>query len=286
MFLFILVRIICGEIYKMIPKIIHYCWFGGKTLPEEVKQYINSWRAYCPDYEIMEWNESNFDVTKNRYCHEAYKAKKWAFVSDYVRLKVLQKYGGIYMDTDVEVVRSFDDLLVYGAFMCFENNDSVSIGTLGAEKSAGVINDFLSKYEERSFIKSNGEYDLTTNLEIVTKVLDTNYNLIHNGQRQILPSKVLVLPMESFIAKDNTTGWIMSDSSTYAIHHYSASWFDPELKRYAELHQKYVQFYIKKSMWAILKLASLRATAEFYGSGEVMRKMIKLLLNKSEGGSR
>ena len=120
-------------------------------------------------------------------------------------------------------------------------------------------------------------------MEIVTKVLDTKYNLIHNGQRQILPSNVLVLPMESFIAKDNATGWIMSDDSTYAIHHYAASWFEPKLKKYAELHRKYVQYYIKKSMRIILKLASLKATAEFYGSGGVMKKTIKFLLNKIGG---
>ena len=99
----------------MIPKKIHYCWFGGNPLSEEVKRYIASWKKYCPDYEIIEWNESNFDVMENAYCKEAYEAKKWAFVSDYARLKVLHDHGGFYMDDDVEVVKSLDPLRVYDA---------------------------------------------------------------------------------------------------------------------------------------------------------------------------
>lgn len=86
-----------------IPKIIHYCWFGGKPLPEEAKCFIDTWKKYCPEYHIQQWNENNFDINQNQYCREAYAAKKWAFVADYVRLKVLYEYGGIYMDTDVEI---------------------------------------------------------------------------------------------------------------------------------------------------------------------------------------
>lgn len=99
----------------MIPKIIHYCWFGGNPLSEEAKYYISTWKKYCPDYEIREWNESNFDINENDYCREAYEKKKWAFVTDYVRLKALYEFGGVYMDTDVEVVKSLDPLLSYDA---------------------------------------------------------------------------------------------------------------------------------------------------------------------------
>lgn len=208
----------------MIPKIIHYCWFGGKEKPEDVKRYIESWKKYCPDYEIKEWNESNFDIHENDYCREAYEAKKWAFSADVARLVVLEKYGGIYMDTDVEVVRPFDDLLAYGAFMCFENRDSVSIGTLGVEKGNPVITDFLTPYKNRHFMRDDGSYDFTTNLKIITPVLTGKYHLVLNGQRQVLPHDVLVLPMESFIAKDSMTGCVMVDESTYAIHHYTGSW--------------------------------------------------------------
>lgn len=100
----------------MIPKIIHYCWFGKKPISEDVKKYIETWKKYCPNYEIKQWNEDNFDINQNLYCKEAYEAEKWAFVSDYVRLKVLYEYGGIYMDTDIELCKSFDDLLIYDAY--------------------------------------------------------------------------------------------------------------------------------------------------------------------------
>lgn len=226
----------------MIPKIIHYCWFGGKDKPDSVKKYMNTWKRYCPDYEIKEWNESNFDIYENDYCREAYEVKKWAFVADMARLVVLKKYGGIYMDTDVEVVRPFDDLLAYGAFMCFENRDSVSIGTWGVEKENPIIADFLTPYKNKHFLRDDGRYDLTTNLKIITPVLTSKYHLALNGQKQVLPHD------ESFIAKDSMTGWIMADESTYAIHHYTASWYDynEDTHRYGELHRKYARLYMKK----------------------------------------
>lgn len=268
----------------MIPKIIHYCWFGGKEKPDSVKKYMNTWKRYCPDYEIKEWNESNFDIYENDYCREAYEAKKWAFVADMARLVVLEKYGGIYMDTDVEVVRPFDDLLANGAFMCFENRDSVSIGTLGVEKGNPIIADFLTPYNNRHFLRDDGSYDLTSNLKIITPVLTSKYHLVLNGQRQMLPHDVLVLPMESFIAKDSMTGWIMADESTYAIHHYAASWYDGDTRRYGELHRKYARLYMKKIEGIVGKAASISATKEFYGYGGVIMKIKDYVLKKIGGG--
>lgn len=270
----------------MIPRIIHYCWFGGKEKPASVKRYISTWRKYCPDYEIKEWNEYNFDVKLNNYCREAYEAKKWAFVADVARLTVLKKYGGIYMDTDVEVIRPFDDLLVYDAFMCFENKDFVSIGTLGAEKGSPVIADFLAPYENRHFLREDSSCDFTTNLKIITSVLRDKYHLISNGKKQLLPHCVLVLPMESFIAKDSMTGWIMADESTYAIHHYAASWYDEDIRRYGELHRKYSRLYMKKIEGIVGKAASIRATKEFYGYGGVMMKIKDYILKKMGGVDR
>ena len=116
----------------MIPKIIHYCWFGGQPLPEEVKKYIITWRRYCPDYEIRQWNEQNFDIIQNEYCREAYEAQKWAFVTDYVRLNVLYKYGGFYMDTDVEVCKSLENLRKYNAISGFESKTRIQTGVMGA----------------------------------------------------------------------------------------------------------------------------------------------------------
>lgn len=208
----------------MIPKKIHYCWFGGKELPEDVKKYIDTWKKYCPDYEIIEWNENNFDVTQNQYCKEAYEAKKWAFVSDYARLKVLYDYGGIYMDTDVEVVKPLDDLLQYNWFSGFESEDRIQTGTMGAGWNSTVIKIFLDNYNERHFIKDDGCFDLTTNVEVMTKLLKEKYKVQLNNTRQIFDDNSLLLPFDYLCAKSFFTGEISETENTYTIHHFKGTW--------------------------------------------------------------
>lgn len=208
----------------MIPKKIHYCWFGGKELPEDVKSYIETWKKYCPDYEIIEWNENNFDVTQNQYCKEAYEAKKWAFVSDYARLKVLYDFGGIYMDTDVEVVRPLDDLLQYNWFSGFESEDRIQTGTMGAGWNSTVIKIFLDNYNERHFIKDDGSFDLTTNVEVMTKLLKEKYKVQLNNTRQIFDNNSLLLPFDYLCAKSFFTGEISKTENTYTIHHFKGTW--------------------------------------------------------------
>ena len=134
----------------MIPKKIHYCWFGGNPLSEETKKYIETWKKYCPDYEIIEWNEKNFDVTKIPYVREAYESKKWAFITDYVRLYVMYTYGGIYMDTDVEVLKPLDSLLDLKGFSGFENETSIPTGIMAAKKGLPVIKNLMDEYNEIS----------------------------------------------------------------------------------------------------------------------------------------
>lgn len=167
----------------MIPKKIHYCWFGGKELPAKFKAYIDTWRAHCPDYEIIEWNESNFDVAQNRYCREAHAAKKWAFVSDYARLKVLYEHGGVYMDTDVEVLKPFDDLLKYDFFMGAAFT-TVTTHIMASKEKNDVVRKLLDDYEERKFIENNG-FNMTTNVVLITNTLKLNYGLEPNNMRQI-----------------------------------------------------------------------------------------------------
>lgn len=272
----------------MIPKKLHYCWFGGNPLPEDVKGYIASWRKYCPDYEIIEWNESNFDINCCAYVKEAYEAKKWAFVADYARLKVLYDFGGIYMDTDVELVKSFDNLLNCQAFMCFENDRSVSIGTLGAEKNSSLVFEFLSAYQNRHFLKGNGSYDTTTNLKIVTNILTQNHGLKTNGNMQIL-GDVYIYPMDYFIAKSYRLGWIQRTNNTYAIHHYSASWVNDEDKLQQELLRKYASDYMKCVEEFVLKLAGLKIAYESKGYmgviSKIMNKINRKILMSIRGGT-
>lgn len=127
----------------MIPKKIHYCWFGGNPYPEDFLKYLESWKKYCPNYEIIEWNEKTFDINLNKYVKEAYECKKWAFVTDYVRLWAIYNYGGIYMDTDVEVLRPLDSFLECQAFSGFERENAVPTGIMAGEKGQSAIKDLL-----------------------------------------------------------------------------------------------------------------------------------------------
>lgn len=137
-----------------IPKIIHYCWFGGGAISPENRKCMESWKKYCPDYKIMAWNEQNFDISQNRYAQQAYEAKKYAFVSDYVRLAVLYEYGGIYLDTDVELVRPLDELLELPGFMGFQTNNEIATGLgFGARKGNSVVQALLRDYDALDFLK-------------------------------------------------------------------------------------------------------------------------------------
>ena len=136
----------------MIPKVIHYCWFGGKPLPKLAKKCLASWKKFCPDYEIIRWDESNFDVNGCDYSREAYEAKKWAFVSDYARLKVIVDNGGIYMDTDVEVVKPLDEFLSHEAFSGFENPRSITTGIMACEKGFAPFAEMLNEYYTQHFL--------------------------------------------------------------------------------------------------------------------------------------
>ena len=220
----------------MIPKVIHYCWFGGKDKPKDVLDCIASWKKYCPDYEIIEWNESNYDVHKNQYMSDAYKEKKWAFVSDYARIDVVYTYGGIYLDTDVEVLKSFDALLEEEMFCGFESRDplmkkygmkyeeSVSFGLgFGAIKGHKVLKDLLNLYANLSFYKSDGTLNLIACPHYQTEVLK-KYGLIPNQKTQRFDAGIAYSP-EYFCPQSNLTNEMLYlTSNTYSIHHFSATW--------------------------------------------------------------
>ena len=157
---------------KRIPRIIHYCWFGKGEKPKIVLKCIESWKKHLHDYEIKEWNEENFDINCNTYVSEAYKMRKYAFVSDYVRVYALFNYGGIYLDTDVEVFKPFDDLLSHETFWGFEQENYIATSTIGSMKGNNLIKIFLDKYTIKGFIKDDGTQDDQTNVAIITKMLE------------------------------------------------------------------------------------------------------------------
>lgn len=215
-----------------IPKIIHYCWFGGNDKPEIIKKCIKSWRKYCPDYQIIEWNEDNFDVQCIPFCKQAYEAKKWAFVSDYARLKVLSEYGGIYMDTDVELIRPIDDLLPLGCFIGFQHEHFVNNGlVIGAEASNPFIQENAAIYEHLIFANEDDSHKLIVCQEYTTEILK-KYGLVvpDTGEIQVV-NGVHVFPSEYFCPYDHRTFKMNKTHNTYAIHHFASSWWDEGRKK-------------------------------------------------------
>jgi len=209
----------------MIPKKIHYCWFGGKQKPQSVLNYIESWKKYCPNFEIREWNENNFDISQNSYCKEAYESKKWAFVSDVARLYALYHEGGIYMDTDVEVKRSLDELLNNQVFFGFEVPVFVGTNIIGSCKGNEFIYSLLKAYDDRHFINPDGSLDTTTNVSETTMTAK-RMGLILNGKQQTI-NGVIFYPQEYFCPYDYTTGRMIKSSQTYSIHWYTQTWVAP-----------------------------------------------------------
>lgn len=229
-----------------ISKKIHYCWFGRGEKPELALKCIQSWKENCKDYEIIEWNEDNFDVNSNKYVKQAYDAKKYAFVTDYVRLYVLYNYGGIYMDTDVEVIKPLDEFLDNPAFSGFENNNKIPTGIMAAEKGNKWIEDLLKEYDFLEFIKEDGTYDVTTNVTRITNLTLEKYGLNPISSYQNLNNIVVLYPYDYFCPKDWETGKIKLTENTYTIHHFSGSWHTEEDKEKAEKYRKKLNRYIEK----------------------------------------
>ena len=207
----------------MIPKIIHYCWFGHGAKPELALNCISSWKRYLPDYELKEWNEDNFDISSNRYVKEAYDNRKYAFVTDYVRLFALYNEGGIYMDTDVEVLGRFDQFLHHKAFSGFETDGCVPTGMMGAEKGSQWVRELLEQYDGRSFILADGSLDMTTNTTVITNYM-LSKGLVQNNTYQDFVGLCTMYPAEYFCPKDHRTGIIKSTNKTVCIHHFAGSW--------------------------------------------------------------
>lgn len=214
----------------MIPKTIHYCWFGGNELPEETKKCIATWKRKLPDYEIIEWNEKSFNINSNQYVKEAYDAKRYAFVTDYVRLYALYHHGGIYMDTDVEVVKSLDNFLNHQAFTGCENENMCVTGTMGAVKGHSWIKDLLDYYTNQHFLMADGTHNTKTNTQIITKITEEKYGWKKEDTYQVLKEDLHIYPYDVFCAKNFRTGKIERSENTHTIHHFAGSWHTKEEK--------------------------------------------------------
>ena len=207
-----------------IPKTIHYCWFGNKPLPASCRKMIATWEKYLPDYEIRRWDETTFDIASSEYVRAAYQSGKYAFVSDYVRLCALKQYGGIYLDTDIEVIRSFDDLLKgYSAVFGFESGEKAMTAFIAAEPEHPIINEFLSSYADKAFDAEAPE----PNTVGLTDIL-TGRGLVLNNRMQLLDGNAVVFPLDYFQAYDFSKALLRMTEHTCTIHRCFGSWCSPK----------------------------------------------------------
>lgn len=215
----------------MIPKMIHYCWFGRNPKPKLAEKCIASWKKICPDYEIIEWNEDNFDIENcPLYVRQAYEMKKWAFVTDYVRLQVVYDHGGIYLDTDVELLKKPDPLLSWEAYFGFETIKQVNTGLgFGAVKHAEILQEMMQDYQDIPFILPDGSLDRTPCPERNTQVF-LKHGLQQDGSKQLLEGKIIVLPTIYLCPMDYETHLRKYSRKTISVHWYSASWCSEEEK--------------------------------------------------------
>lgn len=258
----------------MIPKIIHYCWFGRNPLPPMAVKCIASWKKYCPDYEIKEWNEDNFDLNCNAYVQEAYQARKWAFITDYVRLYALVNEGGIYMDTDVEVLKPLDSLLNFDAVSGFESLTRIPTGLMACRDHQPLFEELMHEYDNLHFKRPDGTLDITTNVTRITNAC-LKYGFVPNNTLQTVNGFTL-LPKDYLCPKDCETKELEITENTLTIHHFDGSWVSEE--------QKYAQA-LSSRMKIIPKpfrgyVANFIAICRFRGISNAISDSIKWLKRK------
>lgn len=206
-----------------IPKIIHYCWFGNNPKNEKIEKYIDSWKVHMPDFQIIEWNESNFDVNKLNYTREAYEMKKYAFVSDVARVEALYKYGGIYFDTDVEVLKNFEDILNNICVLGFEEEEYVATSMMAVAPKHPLFRKFVELYKNESFLDDKGNIIEGTNVLKLTELL-VEKGLKRENIYQEISDGICIYPKEYFSPYVYSYGVYQITSNSYCVHHFCVSW--------------------------------------------------------------
>jgi hypothetical protein len=242
----------------MIPKIIHYCWLSGEEFPQDIKRNIASWNALLPDYEFMLWDTKRFDLEQWPFAKEAFENKKYAFASDIVRLYAVHQYGGIYLDTDVQILKKFDNLLHLPYFVGLEYENIIEAAIFGAEKNSEWLAHCLKHYENRSFVKEDGSFDITIapyilklQLQKVKRVVSMTSDQVKTVEKLIQDKKKFFLfPYEYFSPKDVQSGKIHNTKNTYTVHHFNSSW----LPYFSKLRRKIKLALGVKTINKILKI--------------------------------
>ncbi|MBR4320886.1 glycosyltransferase family 32 protein [Treponema sp.] len=247
----------------MIPKIIHYCWLGGKDFPIDVENCINSWKKNLPDYEFKLWSEKNFDINSNSWVSEAYKRKKYAFVSDYIRVWALYNYGGIYLDCDVEVIKSFNDLLKYKAFFGLECTLLPETAVIASEPNLEWVKVFMDYYNSHDFLDCNGKERSIANNILFPKIIEDYFKIDYFSYSfDIISNDLKIFPSEYFSPLNYLTKQKNITDNTYTIHKFNNSWAEQKRmnlksfilnslmlvlgkKRFAKIkYKKFVKYFI------------------------------------------
>ncbi len=259
----------------MIPKKLHYCWFERDNYTPLALKCMESWKKHLPEYEVIAWNDDNFDVNCNQYVKEAYEAKKWAFVSDYIRLYALYHHGGVYMDADLEVLKPLDRFLVHSAFTGYEDEGVILAALLGAEKGHPWIKMLLDDYADRRFIKTDGTYDETANVIPITARTIEKYGITLNNELLTFGEDITLYPKEYFCPIDYKTWAPNITDNTYTFHHFAAGWWD-EKEREERQHKLRYRNYLKEKRY---KEAAEEMRMAYSYSKKPKHLLISLLLS-------
>lgn len=234
----------------MIPKIIHFCWLSNDPYPLKIQRCINSWKKNLPDYQIILWDTKKFPLKNSIWVEEAYNAKKYAFAADYIRFYSLYHYGGIYLDSDVEVLKSFDSFLHLPYFMGAEKAGTIEAAILGAQKGQDWVKTCLDYYNNRHFILNNGEYDIRKLPEIMVEEIKKIKPICHLTLNQMsflnkidFEKQLIIFPDEFFSPKIFDSRKVILTANTYAIHHYQNSWFSTKAKLYYRIRSKFIHLF-------------------------------------------
>ncbi len=255
----------------MIPKVIHYCWFGHGEMSKLMKKCIKSWKKYCPDYQIIEWNEENFDVNSCLWTKQAYEAKKWAFVSDYARLKVLYEQGGIYMDTDVELVKPLDALLNHKGFSGFENSYQIQSGIIGVEKGHVAVKKWLDYYENREYL-IDGQPIMQPNVSYMTDIFLENGLVLDDSYQEICD--MAIYPQTYFCPLHTDTVKNCITDKTFVLHHFTGTWMTPKGRKDAKRQKRHSTKWYK--FWIWLRYLPNRIVRKIFGDKTVDKLKGKL----------
>lgn len=246
----------------MIPKVIHLCWLSGDPYPQKIQKCLDSWKKILPDYEIMLWDTNRFDLKSSPWVEQAFSARKYAFAADYIRMYALYNYGGIYLDSDVEVLKSFDEFLDLPYFVGAENAGTIEAAIIGAEKGCDWIKACLDYYEGRQFIKKDGQPDIRMLPEIVNETIQKlkpicnlpSGTTIEELKKVDMQKEVYVLPAEYFSPKVFDSRQVILTPQTYAIHHYQNSWFSHKAFVYYRTRTFFIRIFGYKFIRSLEKL--------------------------------